>query len=188
MLPVVGHSTVAVVVCTPLGRWGQWLALGRETLSSNGGPCTLPGQLTPIVGPLAVVRCAGSWEGGGIDLHLLTGPLASAVAHTHPWSLCRQCPAACEYTEKEAPMVGQPPPHVPPNSSGALPLWWAQASSWTSSVVVHYTVAPSGLSSLSQPQSSPQSLTSEARASVPSPHPSQQVSRQASRAGECQSA
>ena len=40
------------------------------------------------------------------------------------------------------------------------------------------------LCSRRQPQSSPWGLTSEARASAPSPHPPQRVSRQASRAGE----
>ena len=50
------------------------------------------------------------------------------------------------------------------------------------------TLAPFRLSSHSQPQSSPWGLTSEARASAPSPHPPQQVSRQASQAGECWSA
>ena len=46
-------------------------------------------------------------------------------------------------------------------------------------------LTPFRLCSGSQPQSSPWDLTSEARASAPSPHPSQQVSRQASQAGEC---
>ena len=47
------------------------------------------------------------------------------------------------------------------------------------------TLVPFRLCSCSQPQSSPWDLTSESRASAPSPHPSQWVSRQASRAGEC---
>ena len=46
-------------------------------------------------------------------------------------------------------------------------------------------LAPFRLCSRSQPQSSPWDLTSEARASAPSPRPPQRVSRQASRAGEC---
>ena len=49
-------------------------------------------------------------------------------------------------------------------------------------------LAPFRLSSHSQRQSSPWGLTSEARASAPSPRPPRQVSRQASRAGECWSA
>ena len=49
-------------------------------------------------------------------------------------------------------------------------------------------LVPFRLRSHSQPQSSPSDLTSEARASAPSPHPPRQVSRQASRAGECCSA
>ena len=49
-------------------------------------------------------------------------------------------------------------------------------------------LVPFRLRSHSQPQSSPSDLTSEARASAPSPHPPRQVSRQASRAGECWSA
>ena len=46
-------------------------------------------------------------------------------------------------------------------------------------------LAPFRLCSHSQPQSSPWDLTSEARASAPSPRPPRRVSRQASRAGEC---
>ena len=46
-------------------------------------------------------------------------------------------------------------------------------------------LAPFRLCSCSQPQSSPWDLTSEARASAPSPHLPQRVSRQASQAGEC---
>ena len=46
-------------------------------------------------------------------------------------------------------------------------------------------LAPFRLCSRSQPQSSPWGLTSEARASAPSPYLPQQVSRQASQAGEC---
>ena len=49
-------------------------------------------------------------------------------------------------------------------------------------------LTPFRLCSCSQPQSSPWDLTSEARASAPSPRPPRQVSRQASRAGECWSA
>ena len=49
-------------------------------------------------------------------------------------------------------------------------------------------LAPFRLCSGSQPQSSPWDLTSEARASAPSPHPPRRVSRQASQAGECWSA
>ena len=50
------------------------------------------------------------------------------------------------------------------------------------------TVAPFRLCSRCQPQSSPWDLTSESRASAPSPHQPRRVSRQASRAGECWSA
>ena len=46
-------------------------------------------------------------------------------------------------------------------------------------------LAPVRLCSRSQPQSPPWDLTSEARASDPSPRPPQQVRRQASQAGEC---
>ena len=49
-------------------------------------------------------------------------------------------------------------------------------------------LAPLRLCSLKQPQSSPCDLTSEVRASAPSPHWSRQVCRQASWAGECWSA
>ena len=49
-------------------------------------------------------------------------------------------------------------------------------------------LAPFRLCSRSQPQSSPWDLTSDARASPPSPHLSRRVSRQASQAGECLSA
>ena len=49
-------------------------------------------------------------------------------------------------------------------------------------------LAPFRLCSCSQPQSSPWDLTSEARASAPSPHLSRRVSRSASWAGECWSA
>ena len=49
-------------------------------------------------------------------------------------------------------------------------------------------LAPFRLCSRNQPQSSPWNLTSEARASAPSPHLSWWVSRQASQAGECWSA
>ena len=49
-------------------------------------------------------------------------------------------------------------------------------------------LAPFRLCSGSQPQSSPWGLTSEAKASAPSPHPSRRVSRQASWAVECWSA
>ena len=47
------------------------------------------------------------------------------------------------------------------------------------------TLTPFRLYSRSQPQSSPWDLTSEARASAPSPHPPRRVSRQASPASEC---
>ena len=50
------------------------------------------------------------------------------------------------------------------------------------------TLAPFRLCSRSQPQSSPWGLTSEARASAPSPKPPWQMSRQASQAGKCWSA
>ena len=49
-------------------------------------------------------------------------------------------------------------------------------------------LAPFRLSSHNQPQSSPSCLTSEARASAPSPRLPRRVSRQASQAGECWSA
>ena len=49
-------------------------------------------------------------------------------------------------------------------------------------------LAPFRLCSRGQSQSSHWGLTSEARASAPSPHPPWRVSRQASRAGECWSA
>ena len=49
-------------------------------------------------------------------------------------------------------------------------------------------LAPFRLCSHSQPQSSPWDLTSEARASAPSPRLPRRVSRQASQAGECRSA
>ena len=49
-------------------------------------------------------------------------------------------------------------------------------------------LAPFRLCSCSQPQSSPWDLTSDARASAPSPDPPWWVSRQASPAGECWSA
>ena len=48
-----------------------------------------------------------------------------------------------------------------------------------------WRTSPFRLCSRSQPQSSPWALTSEARASAPSPRPPRRVSRQASRAGEC---
>ena len=47
------------------------------------------------------------------------------------------------------------------------------------------TLAPFRLCSRRQPQSSPWDLTSEARASAPSPRPPRRWSRQASWAGEC---
>ena len=49
-------------------------------------------------------------------------------------------------------------------------------------------LAPSGCVHAANPQSSPWDLTSEARASAPSPRPPRRLSRQASRAGECWSA
>ena len=61
-------------------RRGQWLALGCRALSSSAdrsssSPCPL------LESDVAAVNC------------------------THYWSSCRQCPAACENTEKEALMV-----------------------------------------------------------------------------------
>ena len=50
------------------------------------------------------------------------------------------------------------------------------------------SLAPFRLCSCCQPQTSPCDLTSEARASAPSPRPPRRVSRRASRAGECWSA
>ena len=58
---------------------------------------------------------------------------------------------------------------------------FSRTPSWLA--VVHWP--PSDMSLLSQPQSSPWDLTSEAQASATSPHPPWRVSRQASRAGEC---
>ena len=49
-------------------------------------------------------------------------------------------------------------------------------------------LAPFRLCSRSQPQSSPWDLSSEARASAPSPRPPRRLSRQASQPGECWSA
>ena len=46
-------------------------------------------------------------------------------------------------TAAMAPMVGPPPPCVPPNN-GPLPLWQVQTASQSPSAVAHYTLAPVG--------------------------------------------
>ena len=82
-------------------------------------------------------------------------------------------------------------PHTPGNKEARkslLPLWQFQTFSLTPSQLAVAHLAPFGLCSRSQPQSSPLGLTSEARASAPSPRPPRRLSRQASRAGECCSA
>ena len=96
-----------------------------------------------------------------------------AAAHSRLWSSFRRC---CE-----SPLLAQPEtmvscflgssrlfPGLPPGS-----LWFTSLFR---------------LCSHSQPRSSPWDLTSEARASAPSPNPSRRVSRQASQAGDCCSA
>ena len=101
-----------------------------------------------------------------------------AAGHACLWSSLRWCSAVCGHKKQEAPLLVHPKtmvscfsgwsrlfPALPPTRCGAL--------------------APFRLSSRSQPQSSPWGLTSEARASAPSPHPPRRVSRQASQAGEC---
>ena len=104
---------------------------------------------------------------------LFLGSTLIAVARTRLWSLFRWC--------SESPLLAHPETMVScllgryRYFPGPLPASCG-------------TPAPFRLCSCSQPQSSPWSLTSEARASVPSPHPPRRVSRQASWAGECWSA
>ena len=96
-----------------------------------------------------------------------------AAARAHLWNSFRWC--------SESPLLAHTKTMVscPLDSSRHFPglppsLLWC--------------TSPLRLFSHSQPQSSPWDLTSEARASGPSPRPSRRGSRQASRAGECWSA
>ena len=54
-----------------------------------------------------------SWSLQGQRQKLTTthGQQATAVAHNHPWGLCRQCPAICEHVQREkATVQGLPLP------------------------------------------------------------------------------
>ena len=92
----------------------------------------------------------------------------------------RCCPAICERTEQEAPVL--PRGTLQQRSPASLTGLGFFPDSLLASCG---TLAPPRLSSRSQPQSSPWDLTSEARASAPSPHPSRRASRQVSQAGGC---
>ena len=105
------------------------------------------------------------------------GSVLIAVAHARLWSLFRRCSESpllahqeTKTQEKVSCLFGSSIlfPRLLPASCG--------------------TLAPFRLCSRSQPQSSPWDLTSDARASAPSPYLPQRVSRQASQAGECWSA
>ena len=96
-----------------------------------------------------------------------------AAAHAHLWSSFRRCSESRLLAHPKTMvscLLGSPDifPDSLLASCGAL--------------------APFRLCLHSQPQSSPWGLTSEARASAPSPHLPQYVSTQASQAGECWSA
>ena len=96
-----------------------------------------------------------------------------AVAHARLWSSFTWCSESPLFTHPETMvscLLGR--------SSLFLDSLAAKCSS----------LAPFRLCSCSQPQSTPWDLTSQARASAPSPHPPQRVSTQASLAGECWSA
>ena len=195
---IAGPSAVAVVGRSHWGWWGKWLAPGCRVLGSGGRPHVPPGSGPQIAGPSAVAGHAGSWEGGGSDLHPLTGPAAVAAAvHTYLWS-----------PRWQPRLASAPGAHgggaLSPASAQRKKLLW-QAHLLLSCPSQQWSLAslagpgffldslrcgalhpsPLRLSSHSQPQSSPRRLTSEARASVPSPHLPQQASEQASQAREC---
>ena len=144
-------------------------------------------------GKVGAVTCTCSRtlsrDGSSSNLHVPLESWMAASARACTWSSCRHCTAASEHAEIEAPMAGPP-------VSLYIPQQWCLASlagpgffsDSLSGSALH--PSPLRLSSHSQPQSSPQGLTSETPASVPSPtHPSPQwTSRQASQAGECLSA
>ena len=78
---------------------------------------------------------AGIWAGGAGCLQpFLESKRATVVAHNLPWSLCRQCPALCEYEHGEKDYNLAPPPHLPNN--GDWPLWWPRLPPRTPSAVV----------------------------------------------------
>ena len=101
-----------------------------------------------------------------------------AAACAHLWSLLRQCSAFCGHRGKESPLFVHPKQWSLASSAG--PDFFPDSLPASCGAL-----APFRLCSCSQPPSSPWDLTSEARASAPSPHPPQWVSRQASQAGEC---
>ena len=124
------------------------------TVRSPGeaGPRRAHGMLQAAVGPSAVVGCTGSREGVGRDLHLLTGPAVAAVAILPasgvqdnscglrpPLELVGGAPPFVSAWSKKGLCWAHPSPRAP-CSNGLLPLWQAQASSWTPSwlAVVHW--------------------------------------------------
>ena len=105
----------------------QWLAVYTpgEVGPSSWDPLQWWAKLAP--GKVRAVICTpahrilGSGSSNGSVPHLPLESKMSAMAHARPWSSYRQCRAACEHAEKEAPMVG------PPLSSHA-PQQWSLAS------------------------------------------------------------
>ena len=99
----------------------------------------------------AVTGCVGSQEGGAVACNTHRSLGSGTGSDPHPplelrWHLPLQhmlaCPATFEQLEKTAPMAGPPLLECPSMVPG-LP-GQAQASPHTPSVVVHYTLAPSG--------------------------------------------
>ena len=114
--------------------------------------------------------------GGSSSLSISCQSLGStliAAARTHLWSSFRRC--------SESPLLVHPRTMVSCLlDRSRLFLGLPPSELWCT--------GPFRLCSHGQPQSSPWGLTSEARASAPSPRPPRQLNRQASRAGECCSA
>ena len=135
----------------------------------SGGLHRFPG------GQVWIVTCAAHrlLGGGSSSLSISCPSLVSALIaapRARLWSLFRRC--------SESTLLARPETMV----SCLLGRSRLYPDSLPAS---RGTLAPFRLCSHSQPQSSPWDLTSEARASAPSPHPPRRVSRQASRAGEC---
>ena len=59
---------------------------------------------------------------------------AAAVAHDHPWGLCRQCPAICEHVQREKATV-----QVLPLPNASLKQW--QLATKATSISFSYTLS-----------------------------------------------
>ena len=159
----------------------QWLVPGHGTLGSRHGLLTPPGKwkqcFMPGHGTFGVSRLCtilGRW--GLQPLPLPIGPWVAAVFHSHLWiprCQCRLMPTPVAHVGSALPWKKLLwwtclSPHVPSNN-GALPLLWAQASSWTPAFVVYHTLASSGCLCAANPSPLPKVWPPKPESQHPAP-------------------